>query len=311
MICTKCGNGQSVFHRAYSGEYLCRKCFLRSIEDKTSRTMSKFSMIERGDTVAVGVSGGKDSLSLLFVLKKLFEHHDNKNELVAVTIDEGIRGYRDESLKIVKDFCSQLGVESKVLSYKGLFGVDMDEAMVQRPSEKMSSCSICGTFRRRAIDLAAESVGADAVATAHNLDDQVQTFMINLLAGDAERIGWIYPQPVEYGGKMKKIKPFVEIYEYEIAFYALQRDIPFQSEECPYMNESIRSDLRIFFNGLENSHPGLKYNAYNTMLKVSKVMRDTGSPATGKKCALCGRISTGDICSVCSLVSVLASNKQI
>ena len=110
---------------------------------------------------------------------------------------------------------------------------------------------------------------------------------------------------------MKKIKPFVEIYEYEIAFYALQREIPFQSEECPYMNESIRSDLRIFFNGLENSHPGLKYNAYNTMLKVSKVMRDTGSPATGKKCAVCGRISTGDICSVCSLVGVLASNKQI
>ena len=311
MICTKCGNGQSVFHRAYSGEYLCRKCFLRSIEDKTSRTMSKFSMIERGDTVAVGVSGGKDSLSLLFVLKKLFEQHDNKNELVAVTIDEGIRGYRDESLQIVKDFCSQLGVESKVLSYKNLFGVDMDEAMVQRPSEKMSSCSICGTFRRRAIDLAAESVGADAVATAHNLDDQVQTFMINLLAGDAERIGWIYPQPVEYGGKMKKIKPFVEIYEYEIAFYALQRDIPFQSEECPYMNESIRSDLRNFFNALENSHPGMKYNAYNTMLKVSKVMRNTGSAATGKRCADCGRISTSDICSVCSLVGVLASNKQI
>jgi cytoplasmic tRNA 2-thiolation protein 1 len=311
MICTKCGNGQSVFHRAYSGEYLCKKCFLRSIEDKTSRTMSKFSMIERGDTVAVGVSGGKDSLSLLFVLKKLFEQHDNKNELVAVTIDEGIRGYRDESLQIVKDFCLQLGVESKVLSYKNLFGVDMDEAMVQRPSDKISSCSMCGTFRRRAIDLAAESVGADAVATAHNLDDQVQTFMINLLAGDAERIGWIYPQPVEYGAKMKKIKPFVEVYEYEIAFYALQREIPFQSEECPYMNESIRSDLRNFFNALEISHPGLKYNAYNTMLKVSKVMRDTGSPATGKKCALCGRISTGDICSVCSLVGVLASNKQI
>ncbi|HJS82324.1 MAG TPA: ATP-binding protein, partial [Nitrososphaera sp.] len=82
---------------------------MRSIEDKTSRTISKFSMIDRGDTVAVGVSGGKDSLSLLYVLKKLFEHRENRNELLAVTIDEGIKGYRDESLKIVKDFCSQLG----------------------------------------------------------------------------------------------------------------------------------------------------------------------------------------------------------
>jgi uncharacterized protein (TIGR00269 family) len=268
-------------------------------------------MIERGDTVAVGVSGGKDSLSLLYVLKKLFEHYDNRNELIAVTIDEGIKGYREESLQIVKEFCLHLGVESRVHSYKDLFGVNMDEAMVQRPSEKMSSCSMCGTFRRRAIDLAAENVGADAIATAHNLDDQVQTFMINLLAGDAERIGWIYPEPVEYERRMKKIKPFVEIYEYEIAFYALQREIPFQSEECPYMNESIRSDLRVFFNKLEAGHPGVKYNAYNSMLKVSKLMRDSAAQSTGKKCTLCGRISSGDICSVCSLVGILTSNKQI
>lgn len=311
VTCTKCGNGQSVFYRQYSGEYLCRKCFFRSIEDKTSRTISKFSMIKRGDSVAVGVSGGKDSLSLLHLLNRLFEQHENGNKLIAVTIDEGIKGYRDESLQIVSDFCSNLGVESKILSYKDLFGIDMDEAMVQRPSDKMSSCSMCGTFRRRAIDLAAEGVGADVVATAHNLDDQIQTFMINLLAGDAERIGWIYPEPVEYGNRMKKIKPFIEIYEYEIAFYAMQRDIPFQSEECPYMNESIRSDLREFFNSMEKNHPGIKYNAYNTMLKVSKVVRDSMTSDTAKKCASCGRDSTGNICSVCNLVRILEPNKQI
>jgi uncharacterized protein (TIGR00269 family) len=308
MLCSKCQKEESVYHRVYSGEYLCKKCFMRSIEDKTARTISKYSMIGYGDRVAVGVSGGKDSLSLLYVLKKLFEQHPNNgNELVAVTIDEGIRGYRDESLQIVKDFCSQLGVESRVLSYKSLFGVDMDEAMILRPSEKMSSCSICGTFRRRAIDIAAEAVGADIVATAHNMDDQLQTFTINLLAGDVERIGWIYPEPVQYNG-LKKIKPFIEIYEYEIAFYALQREIPFQSEECPYMDESIRTDLRVFFNRLEKEHPGIKLNAYNSMMKVSKTLR--GSPSEGRKCTVCGRDSTGDVCSVCKTISAL-SNKQI
>ncbi len=309
MLCSKCGKAESVFHRAYSGEYLCKKCFTRSIEEKTAKTISKFSMMQHGDRVAVGVSGGKDSLSLLYVLKKLFDDHNN-NELVAVTIDEGIKGYRDESLQIVKDFCAQLGVESKVLSYKSLFGVDMDEAMVLRPSEKMSSCSMCGTFRRRATDIAAENVGADVVATAHNMDDQLQTFMINLLAGDVERIGWIYPEPVQYARGMKKIKPFIEIYEYEIAFYALQREIPFQSEECPYMNESIRTDLREFFNSMEKDHPGIKYNAYNSMMKVSKVLRNAPQ-SEGKKCSVCGRDSTGDICSVCKTVNVLTSNKQI
>jgi cytoplasmic tRNA 2-thiolation protein 1 len=305
--CTKCQKEESLYYRAHSGEYLCRKCFLRSIESKAAKTISKYSMIEYGDKVAVGVSGGKDSLSLLYVLKMLFDQHPNNgNELVAVTIDEGINGYRDESLQIVKDFCAQLRVESKILSYESLFGIDMDKAMIQRSSQKISSCSMCGTFRRRAIDIAAETVEANIVATAHNMDDQLQTFMINLLAGDVERIGWIYPEPVQYTQTgMKKVKPFIEIYEYEIAFYALQRDIPFQSEECPYMHESIRTDLREFFNRLERDHPGIKYNAYRSMTKISKILRRSMPPSETKKCSRCGRISTGDICSVCKTLSIL------
>ncbi len=305
--CSKCQKEESLYYRAYSGEYLCKKCFLRSIESKVAKTISKYSMIEYSDKVAVGVSGGKDSLSLLYILKMLFDQHPNNgNELVAITIDEGINGYRDESLQIVKDFCAQLRIESKILSYESLFGIDMDQAMVQRSSQKMSSCSMCGTFRRRAIDIAAETVEADIVATAHNMDDQLQTFMINLLAGDVERIGWIYPEPVQYTqAGMKKVKPFVEIYEYEIAFYALQRGIPFQSEDCPYMNESIRTDLREFFNRLERDHPGIKYNAYRSMTKISKVLRSSIPPSETKKCSRCGRVSTGDICSVCKTLNIL------
>ncbi|WP_415281968.1 TIGR00269 family protein [Candidatus Nitrososphaera sp. FF02] len=312
-VCTKCDKEDSVYFRAYSGEYLCKKCFVRSIEDKAARTMSKYSMLKYGERVAVGVSGGKDSLSLLYVMKKIFDDHDrSKDDLIAVTIDEGIKGYRDESLQIVKDFCGRLGVQSKVMGYKDLFGVSMDEAMVLRPSEKMSSCSMCGTFRRRAIDLAAESVGADIVATAHNMDDQLQTFMINLLAGDVERIGWIYPEPVEYMGGMKKIKPFVELYEHEIVFYALQREIPFQSEECPYMNESIRTDLREFFNKMETEHPGIKNNAFASMMKVSEKLRATSAGPRGeKKCSICGRDSTGDVCSVCKTVGALRPASQM
>jgi uncharacterized protein (TIGR00269 family) len=154
-------------------------------------------------------------------------------------------------------------------------------------------------------------VGADVVATAHNMDDQLQTFMINLLAGDVERIGWIYPEPVQYASSsMKKVKPFIEIYEYEIAFYALQREIPFQSEECPYMDESIRTDLREFFNTLEKEHSGIKHNAYNSMMKIAKTLRSVPGDQ-GKKCSVCGRDSTGDVCSVCKTVSILTSNKQI
>jgi len=273
--------------------------------------MQKFSMLGHRDKVAVGVSGGKDSLALLYVLKRFFEEH-NRTTLVAITIDEGINSYRDESLQIVKDFCSHIKVETKISSYKDLFGLDMDQAMQQRPSEKMTSCSMCGTFRRRAIDMIAETVGANVVATAHNLDDQLQTFMINLLSGDIERVGWMYPEPVQYGPNgLKKVKPFVEIYEHEIAFYAMLRDIPFQSEECPYMHESIRTDLREFLNNLETGHAGIKYNAYNSMMKISKILKTSsmGSVAHSQECLICGRNSTSRICSVCKTLQVLAKNK--
>ncbi|HZT34272.1 MAG TPA: TIGR00269 family protein [Nitrososphaera sp.] len=310
-LCTKCQKEAIVIKRDYSGESLCKKCFLRSIEEKVARTISKYSMVRYRDRVAVGVSGGKDSLSLLVILDRLFKKRDNGNELVAVTIDEGITGYREESLQIVKQVCEELGVESQVLSYKTLFGTTMDEAMVTRPSEKMTSCSMCGTFRRRAIDIAAEQAGATVVATAHNLDDHIQTFMINVLAGDSDRIGWTHPASTSYGKGLRKIKPLVEIPEYEVAFYALQRGLPFQSEECPYMAESIRTEIRAFFNALEREHPGIKHNAFSSILKISEGIQSRPEKA---KCEVCGRDSAGAVCSACKTVHLLqgsSNNTQI
>ena len=105
--CTSCHKSLSIYHRPYSGEFLCKGCFTSSIEDKTRKTMNKFSMVDYGDRIAVAVSGGKDSLSLLYIMKKIFDQRSIQKDVVAVTIDEGIKGYRDESLEIVKGFCSK------------------------------------------------------------------------------------------------------------------------------------------------------------------------------------------------------------
>ena len=274
---------------------------MNSIERKVQRTINKFSMIKFGDHVAVATSGGKDSLVLLSILKSTIDVSRGIT-ISAITIDEGIAGYRDESLKIVSEFCSKLGVPLTVLSYNELFGTHMDEAMKVRPSAKLTSCSICGTFRRRAIDLAAEQIAANVVATAHNLDDEVQTFMINLLSGDVNRIGWNQASSIYKTGYMKKIKPLSETYEREIVFYALQKGIPFQSEQCPYMNESIREEIRQFLNDLEKAHPGIKYNTYKSIMDISALIRNRVDPAIMRKaCEKCGRDSTEQICSVCRI----------
>lgn len=312
--CSKCKKNPSIYLRQYSGEFLCKKCFIKSVEYKAKRTISKYSMVKHGDTVAVAVSGGKDSLVLLNVLKNTLSSQNP--ELVAVTVDEGIKGYRDESLDIVRNFCSSIGVENKIMSFSELFGLSMDKAMEVRPSEKISSCSMCGTFRRRALDLLAESCGANVIATGHNLDDYIQTFLINLFAGDVERIGWTYPEPVEYGvTNLRKIKPLMEIYEREIVLYAIHTNIPFQSEECPYKDESIRSAFRDHLNSLEKIHPGIKNNAYSSILKIAKNVKSATPPSTSnlnirvqqehRRCTICNRDSSNKICSVCRTLDLL------
>jgi cytoplasmic tRNA 2-thiolation protein 1 len=307
--CNKCKRNIAVYKRNYSGEILCKSCFTKSIEEKVRKTLSKFSMVQYGDRIAVAVSGGKDSLTLLYILNKILDGNA-RNRLTAITVDEGIEGYRDESLQIVKDFCSRLKIESRVLSFRESFGIGMDEALLLRSSQKISSCSICGTFRRRAIDMLSESCGVNVVATAHNLDDHIQSFFINTFSGDTARIGWSYPEPVEYGlHGIKKVKPFIGLYEQEIVFYALHHEIPFQSAECPYMHESIRTELRKFLNNLEDSHPGIKYNIYNSVLKVSEGLRNQRSVKRYTNCSVCERQSTSEICSVCHTQRILFKEK--
>ncbi len=294
MKCSYCDNAV-VYSRKYAGENLCSNCFSKSIIRKTAKTISKYKMIQSGDVVGVAVSGGKDSLSLLYVLKQISLNHNFT--LQAITIDEGIPGYRDEALELVRTFCSKIGIKHNVYSYKKLFGTTLEQSLELRQGEKISSCSICGILRRRAIDFGAKELGVDTVATGHNLDDFIQTFIINLLSGDTNKIGWMDPEPTDR--KARRIKPFCEIYENEIVFYAFTNEIPFQSEECPHMNEGIRTEIRNFLNLLEKNHIGIKNNMYKSILKVSSKTRDE----SGKKwrtCSSCGSECTGNRCAVCN-----------
>ncbi|WP_042683807.1 TIGR00269 family protein [Candidatus Nitrosotenuis chungbukensis] len=296
MKCDRCENA-AVYSRKYSGENLCSECFSNSILRKAAKTISKYNMIQNGELVCVAVSGGKDSLALLHVLSKMAKNHNFR--IHAVTIDEGIPGYREEALEIVRKFCRDLGVEHSVYTYKDLFDLTLDESLKLRDEEKISSCTICGTFRRRSMDHATKDIGADAIATGHNLDDTLQTFVINTLSGDTNKIGWMDPDTSD--NSIRKIKPFCEIYESEIVFYAFTNNLPFQTEPCPHMNEGIRTEIREFLNKLENSHSGIKNNMYKSVLKLSQIVGDSNYKQK-VSCLNCGNECTGRICSVCKMI---------
>ena len=304
----RCG-GKTVYFRAYNGESLCASCFNNSIIEKTKRAISKYGMLRYGDRVGVAVSGGKDSTSLLHVLSRITQGHGSK--LFALTIDEGIKGYREEAVKNAEQLAEKLSIPILVCSYKEIFGLTLDEALSKREATdlKTTSCAVCGPLRRRSIDRAAEKLGVNVVATAHNLDDILQTFYINLYSGDLERIKWLDPgyKATNEEFKLRRIKPMVDIYEQELAFFAYLNNLPFQSESCPYMNEGIRTEIRLHLNDLERKHPGVKYSTLKTVLRIAASMQLNQEDSKKiMRCEKCGSVSTGPICSVCQTLKLVS-----
>jgi len=299
-LCTKCGVKPSVYFRPYSGERLCKSCFIDSIEFRVERTISRFDMFKFNSRIAVAVSGGKDSLNLLRILWRLEEKYP-KAELIVASVDEGIKDYRNEALKFVKESCKQYDIELQVLSFKELYGLTLDEIVVKTMNKELTPCSYCGVLRRRALNQIAKRIDADVIATAHNLDDIAQTALLNLIRGDLNRFSTVYPVSTRIQGFVRKVKPYCEIPERESAMLAYLTEIKFQSIPCPYSESAMRNDIRRFLNKMESKRPGIMFTIYKTSLNLisAKVGKEEEKI---RLCEICGEPSQTKICRTCELL---------
>jgi len=305
--CTLCGRREAVYMRSYSGENLCARCFVKSIEEKVQATISKYEMFEFDDRIAVAVSGGKDSVTLLHILARI-EQRFPKSELFAVTVDEGIRGYRDEAIEIAKENCRKLKVEHLTVSFKELYGYDLDEIveMTRKKSFGLTPCAYCGVLRRKALNVAAREANATKLATAHSLDDEAQTILLNILHGDPLRLARAKPVSEDVHPKLvRRVKPFCEIPEREIAFYAYLRGIRFQSFPCPYASEALRNDVRSMLNRLENKHPGTKFTVFRSIEKIRPALESLLVKEKLRECRFCGEPTASDVCMPCQMLKEL------
>jgi uncharacterized protein (TIGR00269 family) len=304
-LCTVCRERESFFYRKYSGQRLCRRCFCESIEAKVRSTITKYHMLEFNDRLAVAVSGGKDSLSLLHILAKLRKYRP-KTTLIAVTVDEGIKGYRDEALDIAVENCQTLEIPHHVVSFKELFGLTLDELLSKARANgqtELTSCAYCGVLRRRAMNIAAREVGATKIATAHTLDDEAQTVLMNILRGDIARLAKEKPVTSQVHPMLvRKIKPFCEIPENESALYAYVKNIPFQDTPCPYASEALRNDIRAMLNRMEEKHAGTKFTVSRAMERLRPALEQTALKENFKTCRECGEPSAQELCKTCEML---------
>jgi uncharacterized protein (TIGR00269 family) len=306
-MAAKCGCGRDGFYRRpHSGEVLCKRCLVNSIEKTALKTVHREKLFTRDDRIMIALSGGKDSVALAHILSKIERHHPT--DLIAVTVDEGLKGYREEGLAISRRVCGDLELEHKVVTFKGYYGHTLEEIhrLAKERGTGLLGCTFCGILRRRLLNETALSIGATKVATGHNLDDETQTAMINVLRGDVSRLARLGAKPVKQReGFVPRVKPLRYIPEREIAVYVYAKGYPLYIKECPYVRDSLRDEVRDILNGVEARHPGTKFSVVRGLDRLSELLKADVEASVIGSCSRCGSPTGRKICRTCEVLGLL------
>ena len=217
------------------------------------RAVDDYQMIEEGDRIAVGVSTGKDSLTLLYALAELRRFYPKHFELVAITID---MGFPNADFTPVREFCERLDVPYHVFPseiYKIIFEVRKEK----------NPCSLCAKMRRGALHNAAKSLGCNRVALGHHFDDAVETFMLNLFYEG--RIGCFSPVTYLSRADLHLIRPMIYLPEKDVRYFAAHTTLPVVKSNCPADGNTEREAMKQLLATLDREHKGLRYRIFGAM----------------------------------------------
>ncbi len=300
MRCDLCDREAVTFVR-YNGSHLCDRHFIRYVDRRVKREIRKQVNVDRRDRIAVAVSGGKDSMVALRMVASVFGLVDGM-EVHAITIDEGIEGYRPPSVDIVRRYCKSNDIQFHLRSFTEI-GVTMDEAAPV--SGNSSPCTYCGVFRRRLLNDEARRIGADWLATGHNLDDMAQSIMMNFARGDIERLARMGPHERVQPGLVPRFMPMRTIPEKETLLYALVSGTEFWDGVCPYWKEALRNQYRNIVDGLEDRSPGVKFGILSSFDTLRPMLHLEYQVASLHPCPRCSEPTVRSRCKSCELLDSL------
>jgi cytoplasmic tRNA 2-thiolation protein 1 len=289
-MCARCHNSRAHVKRPKNHQKLCKGCFISVFEEEIHHTIISSKLFSPGEKVAIGASGGKDSTVLASVMKTLNERYNYGLDLILLSIDEGITGYRDDSLETVKQNSIDYGMPLKVVSYSELYGWTMDE--VVETIGKKGNCTYCGVFRRQALDRGAKLLGIKHLVTGHNADDIAETVLMNLLRGDLPRLSRSTSIITGDGSSdVRRSKPLKYSYEKEIVLYAHHKKLLYFSTECIYSPEAFRGTARSLIKNLERVRPTAILDIVRSGEDMARLV--PGSTASSCACAALPDAITG------------------
>lgn len=221
------------------------------------RACQEFDLIEDGDKIAIGVSGGKDSLVLLAGMAGLRRFYEKKFEIAAITLDPRFGG-TETDYSPVERMCERLDVEFKLLR------TDIGEIVFDIRKEP-SPCSLCAKMRRGALHDAAKSLGCNKLALGHNNDDALETFVMNLL--HEGRIGCFAPITYLSRKDITVIRPLVFAPEYAVMSCARRNGFEIVKSKCPVDKKTARQDAKELLDKLEHENKGVKQRIFGAIRK--------------------------------------------
>ena len=220
------------------------------------RAVDDYDMIQEGDKVAVGVSGGKDSMLLLLALNHLKSFYPKPFELSAVTIELGFEGM---DFTPVKDMCAELDIPYACLK------TDIKEIVFDVRRED-NPCSLCAKMRRGALDNAVREHGCTKLALGHHFDDAVETFMMSLLFEG--RLNCFRPVTYLDRSGVTQIRPLLYVGEQRAANMARQLDLPVVVSTCPMDRTSKRREIKELLDALSKTYPDLRSKIFGAMQRL-------------------------------------------
>ncbi len=217
----------------------------------------RYNMIDDGDKILVGISGGKDSLALLAALSSMRRFYPKKYEIAAVTIDPCFNGEWGDYSKI-EELCRRLEVEYTV-KRTALATLIFDVRKEKNP------CSLCARMRRGALHNAAKELGCNKVALGHHLDDVAETFIMNLFNGATLDCF----MPVTYMSRkgITVIRPLIYARESDCARVARKENLPVFKSLCPADGNTEREETKLFLTSLEKKYGGVRQKILDAMEK--------------------------------------------
>ncbi|GAA94049.1 uncharacterized protein L969DRAFT_92981 [Mixia osmundae IAM 14324] len=312
---------RAILRRPKTGQAVCRDCFFLAFETEVHNTIlaanSGKGLFRAGERIGIAASGGKDSTVLAHIVTLLNERYAYGLNLYLLSIDEGISGYRDDSLETVKTNAKEYKLPLKILSYDDLYGGWTMDKVVKETGRK-NNCTYCGVFRRQALDRGGSVLQVDHIVTGHNADDMAETILMNVLRGDIARLERCTAITTgkdaheEADGSqpalphvVKRSKPFKYAYEKEIVMYAYFKKLTYHSTECIYSPTAYRGHARALVKDLESIRPSAILDLIYSGEAMSRIVRPDSKRPTQQLCSQCSSMSSAPVCQACQLLNSL------